>query len=502
MPHILSNHAVLLGAGNSQGYAAGDNINITDHVISGKDWTSEIESAVSGKQDKFTLGNNLTWYSGTVLDVNNKDCVTMPNTVALGLSASALGNYSFANGEMTFAPGDESHAEGWGTSALGSMSHSEGYETRAEGSESHAEGEQTSAYGQAAHAEGRFTSAFGDFSHAEGYQTTALGSYSYAAGNQTKAINDFSFAHGKETSAYGNGTHAEGQNTNAYADYSHAEGLATHSVGFYSHAEGDNCVAYGSASHAEGLGTVSLGANQTVIGKYNWTRPEDIFQVGNGSGNGPLQPHNALEVDSAGDLRIQCSGYGSACLNVQNNLFSLPRIHSDDLPPATYSSCNVPPWHIRKDIWVAASDTDVNNTFDLIGTDGAGELWNYMKFAKTTDRGLYRLDVDLFIKGGYSIANRYQPELMEVQPSFNYTGTYPVSGLYFGFPSSDANVQPHINHFNWSWYIDIPFGTGPDNDYVALTALKVYVPNMRWNTSNHVNSAVGNIRFVKLKEYT
>ena len=32
-------------------YSAGENIDITDHVISGKDWTPEIESATSGKQD-------------------------------------------------------------------------------------------------------------------------------------------------------------------------------------------------------------------------------------------------------------------------------------------------------------------------------------------------------------------------------------------------------------------------------------------------------------------
>ena len=324
MPHILSNHAVLLGAGNSQGYAAGDNINITDYVISGKDWTSEIESAVSGKQDKFTLGNNLTWYSGTVLDVNNKDCVTMPNTVALGLSASALGNYSFANGKSTVANGNNSHAEGAvtlannayshsegsATSALGQYSHAEGNSAYSDGLGSHAEGYSTSALGFASHSEGYRTRAYGQESHAEGSNTSAIGSNSHAEGvftiassyrchaegSQTSALGDASHAEGASTQAKGSESHAEGRWSIAQGDQSHAEGeacktmaFAAHAEGFYtsatntaSHSEGSETSAAGEYSHAEGRETSALGQYSHSEGQWTVAAGDGSIAAGNG----------------------------------------------------------------------------------------------------------------------------------------------------------------------------------------------------------------------------
>lgn len=40
-------------------YTAGSNINITNKVISGKDWSNEISSSISSKQDKLTAGSNI-----------------------------------------------------------------------------------------------------------------------------------------------------------------------------------------------------------------------------------------------------------------------------------------------------------------------------------------------------------------------------------------------------------------------------------------------------------
>lgn len=98
MPHILSNHAVLLagGQGGGQEYAAGDNINITDHVISGKDWTSTIESAVRGKEDQFTIGQNLMWksneYFSAILDLNSTGCSSAPYSYAIAVGQNNLTN--------------------------------------------------------------------------------------------------------------------------------------------------------------------------------------------------------------------------------------------------------------------------------------------------------------------------------------------------------------------------------------------------------------------------
>ena len=54
-------------------YSAGSNINITDHVVSGKDWTNEIASSTSGKLDtSWTAGKDVTPYSaGSNINITN-----------------------------------------------------------------------------------------------------------------------------------------------------------------------------------------------------------------------------------------------------------------------------------------------------------------------------------------------------------------------------------------------------------------------------------------------
>ena len=56
---------------DNQAYSAGSNINITDHVVSGKDWSTEITSATSGKADKTDL-NGLMSASKLEFDGNGK----------------------------------------------------------------------------------------------------------------------------------------------------------------------------------------------------------------------------------------------------------------------------------------------------------------------------------------------------------------------------------------------------------------------------------------------
>lgn len=47
---------------DNQAYSAGNNINITNHVVSGKDWTSAIQSAINGLSGKYVSGNNTTGF--------------------------------------------------------------------------------------------------------------------------------------------------------------------------------------------------------------------------------------------------------------------------------------------------------------------------------------------------------------------------------------------------------------------------------------------------------
>ena len=55
----------MIASGDNVAYSAGNNIDVTNHVISGKDWTNEIASATSGKLDSsWTAGKDVTPYSG------------------------------------------------------------------------------------------------------------------------------------------------------------------------------------------------------------------------------------------------------------------------------------------------------------------------------------------------------------------------------------------------------------------------------------------------------
>jgi len=98
-----------------------------------------------------------------------------------------IGDYAFAEGEITKASGKASHAEGTGTVASGVQAHAEGGETVASGQSSHAEGDQTVASGIGAHAEGYATKASGWDSHAEGWETVASGNYAHSEGKGTVA---------------------------------------------------------------------------------------------------------------------------------------------------------------------------------------------------------------------------------------------------------------------------------------------------------------------------
>jgi hypothetical protein len=170
-------------------------------------------------------------------------------------------NGGVEHGVTVTAYGDYSHAEGYNTLASGSYSHSEGYNTLAKGSLSHAEGDGTKAHGQGSHTEGQNTIASGSYSHAEGFTTLAKGSHSHAEGQATLASGSYSHAEGFQTIASGSYSHAEGENTQAIGDSSHAEGDTSQAIGEYSHAEGESTVAYGPVSHTEGVGTKTGGNN-------------------------------------------------------------------------------------------------------------------------------------------------------------------------------------------------------------------------------------------------
>ena len=152
------------------------------------------------------------------------------------------------------------------------------------GYRSTAEGIDATASGLYSHAEGRVTEATGDNSHSEGSTTHASGMYSHAEGCSTEATGDRSHSEGDCTNAVGWGSHAEGGYTTASGQYAHAEG-------WYTTASGRN-------SHASGLHTVSWHDNEASYGKYNESKDNTLFSIGDGTGDDAR--HNAFEITTTG----------------------------------------------------------------------------------------------------------------------------------------------------------------------------------------------------------
>ena len=123
-------------------------------------------------------------------------------------------------------------------------------------------------------------------STAEGYGNTANGNYSHAEGEFTTASGGYS--------------HAEGIHTTASGEMSHAEGNETTASGANSHAEGYSTTASGNSSHTGGTGTKALHDNEVAYGKYNESKDDTVFSVGDGTADNAR--HNAFEITTTGGM--------------------------------------------------------------------------------------------------------------------------------------------------------------------------------------------------------
>ena len=138
----------------------------------------------------------------------------------------------------------------------------------------------------------------GTYSTAEGYNTTASGGCSHAEGSATTASGGYSHAEGSQTTASEYSSHAEGADTIASGSYSHAEGVATTASGSCSHAEGWATTASGEYSHADGHHTKALHDNEVSHGKYNESKDNTLFSIGDGTADDAR--HNAFEITTTG----------------------------------------------------------------------------------------------------------------------------------------------------------------------------------------------------------
>ena len=126
----------------------------------------------------------------------------------------------------------------------------------------------------------------GVYSTAEGYNTTVSGNCSHAEGSSSTASGSYSHAEGSQTTASGFSSHAEGADTVASGDYSHAEGVGTTASGNYSHA-GGHC-------------TKALHDNEAAYGKYNESKDNTLFSIGDGTDDDAR--HNAFEITVTGGI--------------------------------------------------------------------------------------------------------------------------------------------------------------------------------------------------------
>jgi len=205
-----------------------------------------------------------------------------------GLRSSAIGAWSNAAADYSFASGRSTTASGYGSTVFGRNSTSGGdYST--------AMGYNTVASGAYSTAMGYQSTASGGYSKAIGYESTASGTRSFAGGLQTVASGGGSFA-------FHSGTIASGTNSTALGRVTVASDYASVVIGQYN----------SSGSSATSADSFSTSAPAFVIGNGTSGSLSDAFKV---MFNGDTTVSNDLTV--SGDVNI------SSDARLKSNIVSL-----------------------------------------------------------------------------------------------------------------------------------------------------------------------------------
>ena len=181
-----------------------------------------------------------------------------------GLRSSAIGAWSNAAADYSFASGRSTTASGYGSTVFG-----------------------------------RNSTSSGDYSTAMGYNTNASGVYSTAMGYQSTASGNFSTVMGESTTASGTDSTAMGRGTTA-------SGTDSTAMGYYTQASG-------SRSTAMGRSTTASDYASTVIGQYNssgssatsatsFSTSAPAFVIGNGADSS--NKSDAFKVMFNGDTTV------------------------------------------------------------------------------------------------------------------------------------------------------------------------------------------------------
>ena len=262
----------------------------------------------------------------------------------------------------------------------------------------------------------------GEYSTAEGYNATASGIVSHAEGQSTIASEDCA--------------HAEGWNTTASGKWSHAEGQGTTASGICSHAEGQGTTASGICSHAGGIGTKALHNAEVAYGKFNESKDDTLFSVGDGTSD--TARHNAFEITTTGgklhDKNIITSGQCIQFVPYNLKYYALnDRIllfSNDDAVTRGIYFVNNTPNDITVCALISASAVGPlaqygygTNTYPEIQNTGEGREW-FVAETIPTSTAMYVMTVPsgkLGYYGVYNITESAYATIHDIRcPYFNY----------------------------------------------------------------------------------
>lgn len=361
-------------------------------------------------------------------------------------------------------------------------------------------GEGTLSNGAYSIAQGNGSKAFGDTSIAIGMDNESDGSFSMSFGNYNSAYDDFNVTIGNQNCAangyfnYAVGTNniVSGGNLNfEFGSYNNIDGGQNFVAGNYNNVSGNNKFVLGN----DLITPSSNGRPAVYIGLNNEGNEDAVFELGNG--NDTLMRKNAVEVKTNGDLFVDNKYNNNDKINITKNL-ALPKYSYNG---TDYNSDITRIWHFRKQLYLSASDTDEQNTINLLPTFSESIPSGIPLFASSA-HGVYKLDIAATVKGGYNVlGDRNHATLATVQPTFNYTGCASVYELYEGFPNTADSPFTPLNRYNWSWILKNTNGAGPSGEMVQLNALNFYGEGMRWNCTQSTQSAFVNITVTKIADF-
>ena len=194
-----------------------------------------------------------------------------------GLRSSAIGAWSNAAADYSFASGRSTTASGYGSTVFGRNSTSSGDYSTAMGYNTHASGVYSTAMGYQ-------STASGNYSKAIGYESTASGTRSFAGGLQTVASGGGSFA-------FHSGTTASGTNSTALGRVTVASDYASVVIGQFNSS---------GSSVTNSASSFSTSNTAFVIGNGTSGNLSDAFKV---MFNGDVTVSNNLTV--VGEVEVQ-----------------------------------------------------------------------------------------------------------------------------------------------------------------------------------------------------